>query len=249
MLKWTRREILMGRVKARMEPERFAERMLEAENLTDELEDGEAQRLLDWGLAELGRVLRDVQDAQLASERASTLMSVMRKINRLVGGMAGKDAAELAEELATLIELHASADPHASAPDPQSIQQAAARLAELNVRDALELVFQLNAPAAAKPAAPNPLAAQAAASTGVAAQPAPAASNETLAQPEPQPAASDETSPTPAAQPEPEAGSDATAMQPEPQPAAPEETLAAQPEAEQSPSPAPDDFDPDPSQE
>ena len=125
-----------------MEPERFVERMLEIENLTDELEDAEAQLLLDWGLAALGPLLADIQDEETAGEKANALMAVMRKINRLVGGMAGKDGEKLAEELSSLDAAFAVVYPDTALHSVEDVTHSAASLAELDSRGALEFILQ-----------------------------------------------------------------------------------------------------------
>ena len=129
-----------------MKPERFVERMLEIENLTDALEDAEAQLLLDWGLAQLGPLLTDIQDVEAAGEKANELMAVMRKINRLVGGMAGKDREELAEELRALDALFFKLYPAGAIPGVDDVALSTASLAELNTRAALEFILQRQLP-------------------------------------------------------------------------------------------------------
>lgn len=125
-----------------MEPERFAERMLEIENLTDELEDAEAQRLLDWGLAELGPLVGEIQDAEAAGEKANALMAVMRKINRLVGRLADKTPEDLIEDINSLDELYAAVFPSIILPSADEVALTAASLVEMTAPAALELIFQ-----------------------------------------------------------------------------------------------------------
>ena len=135
-----------------MEAERFVERILETENLTDELEDADAQCLLDWGLAELPPLLGSIQDAETAGEKANALMAVMRKINRLVGRMSARSQAELAEELGVLEYLFSNIHPGISLASEDELAQTAASLAELTPRAALELIFQRHA----RPQSPPP---------------------------------------------------------------------------------------------
>ncbi len=92
-----------------MDKERFKERILETENLTDELEDADANWLLDWGTARLDTVLRGVKDEETAGNRVNALMAVMRKINRITGSYAGQSPEALAEDLAALRDLFAAA--------------------------------------------------------------------------------------------------------------------------------------------
>jgi hypothetical protein len=92
-----------------MDKERFTERILETENLTDELDDADANQLLDWGIARLDTVLQGVKDEETAGNRVNSLMAVMRKINRITGSYARQSPQALAEDLATLRDLFAAA--------------------------------------------------------------------------------------------------------------------------------------------
>ncbi len=132
-----------------MDPERFAERMLEIENLTDELEDAEAQLLLDWGIAELGPLLADVQDSEAAGEKANGLIGLMRKINRLVGRMTGKAPDQLAEELTALDEVWRAIYPGAAPSSASQAAQSPASFSALDTRSALQLLLKRPTPSAA----------------------------------------------------------------------------------------------------
>jgi hypothetical protein len=99
-----------------MDTERFVERILETENLTDELEDADANWLLDWGIGRLDRVLRGAEDVETAGTRVNALMAVMRKINRIMGSYADKSPQRLAEDLADLHGLFNAAFGPADAP-------------------------------------------------------------------------------------------------------------------------------------
>ncbi len=66
-----------------MEIQPFIDRMLEVENLTDNLEDKDAKRLLDWGIHWLPKALEGQVDADAAGDKANQLMGLLRKLNRL----------------------------------------------------------------------------------------------------------------------------------------------------------------------
>lgn len=90
-------------------------RMLESENLTDELQDADAQWLLDWGINRLDQVLQGVLREDEANERVTALMGVLRKINRMVGARSSKDPEALAADCMALAALFAQAfdfEPH-----------------------------------------------------------------------------------------------------------------------------------------
>ncbi len=91
-----------------MNKERFKERILETENLTDELEDDDANWLIDWGIARLDTVLQGAADEETAGNRVNALMAVMRKINRIAGSYARQSPQDLAGELAALRDLFAA---------------------------------------------------------------------------------------------------------------------------------------------
>jgi hypothetical protein len=124
-----------------MDTQRFVDRMLETENLTDELEDADAQRLLDWGFARLESLLDGIEDPEAAGEKVNALMALMRKLNRLAGGAAGGDPQMLAGELARLDELSRALYPDAGPRDPQTCQQAALELSALEPGPALDYLL------------------------------------------------------------------------------------------------------------
>ncbi len=92
-----------------MDKERFTERILETENLTDELEDTDANWLLDWGITRLDLVLKGAKDDETAGSRVNALMAVMRKINRITGSYSGQSPQMLAGDLSALHDLFVAA--------------------------------------------------------------------------------------------------------------------------------------------
>lgn len=127
-----------------MDKERFTERILETENLTDELEDADANWLLDWGVNKLDTVLQNSPDDETSGSRVNALMAVMRKINRIVGGYADKSPASLAEDLSSLRDLFATAFETAGVPvlekTPTENDAAAKSLSALTPRQVLEFL-------------------------------------------------------------------------------------------------------------
>ena len=124
-----------------MDTQRFIERMLETENLTDELEDAEAQRLLDWGIARLEPLLQGIEDVETAGDKVNALMALMRKLNRLAGSASGGDPQGLAGELARLDELARALYPDAAPLDPLACEQAALKLSTLEPGPALDYLL------------------------------------------------------------------------------------------------------------
>jgi hypothetical protein len=113
------------------------DRMLESENLTDNLRDQEAQWLLDWGITELRRLASEVEDDQNLSERASALMKLMRGLNRLVGGLPDVEQAEMVRLLESRFAAYGTSRPV----EQGAIDEAVTALAVLTPRRALEFLI------------------------------------------------------------------------------------------------------------
>lgn len=121
-----------------MEKERFVERMLETENLTDELEDADARWLLEWGTGQIDRVLEGIYEDEAAGSKVNALMAVVRKINRMVGSREKRASQDLAADLMTLTGLFEAAFGAARPVTPADCMAAAVQLAALPARQALE---------------------------------------------------------------------------------------------------------------
>jgi hypothetical protein len=123
-----------------MDKERFVERMLETENLTDELEDSDANWLLDWGTGQLDQVLQGIVDEEAAGNRVNALMAVMRKINRMTGSRQRRPAVDLSADLLALTGLFSDAFGTARQASQEERSAAATRLATLPTHAALDLL-------------------------------------------------------------------------------------------------------------
>jgi len=123
-----------------MGKEIYVERLLETENLTDELEDQDANWLLEWGIARLDRVLQGSVDEEAAGNRVNALMAVMRKINRIAGSRADRSPEDLKADLIALNGLFEAAFGSAQLVSPGELEAAAASLPGLSTRQALELL-------------------------------------------------------------------------------------------------------------
>ena len=119
----------------------LTDRILEAENLTDELEDDAATPLLKWGTGQVGRLVRNVEDEELAGGRINALMAVMRQINRLVGrGPNSPD--ELTAGLGQLIELYARAFGASRSATAAELEAAAGVLAQSSRPQAVGFILE-----------------------------------------------------------------------------------------------------------
>jgi hypothetical protein len=128
-----------------------AEQILDDESLTGELQDQEAQVLLDWGIAQSRRLCEqtlEMDDAE-AEEYLSTVLPnlrfAIRRTNKLLGSMARIDAGMIADGLTGIFESCALIPGLSSAP-PDDLANLAGTLAELLPADALTRILSLLTP-------------------------------------------------------------------------------------------------------
>lgn len=87
-----------------------AERLLDNSSLREALDDEQAQRLLDWGLAHVSHAVAQVahlpdEEAEAILDEVTTAVSrVMKEVNRLVDGAAVMDDAEAQQRWQQLID-------------------------------------------------------------------------------------------------------------------------------------------------
>jgi hypothetical protein len=62
----------------------FVDRLLESENLTDNLEDEAANTLIKWGIGQIDHLIAG-KDDETAGTKVNQLMSLMRAVNSLAG--------------------------------------------------------------------------------------------------------------------------------------------------------------------
>jgi hypothetical protein len=111
-----------------MDKQLFVDRILETENLTDELEDAEANWLINWGISQLDSLLVAVSDEEQAGEKVNALMATMRKLNRFAGRRQDKDIDDLAAELAGISGLFANTFDLDQEPTEEACQLAARQI-------------------------------------------------------------------------------------------------------------------------
>jgi hypothetical protein len=80
-----------------MDHQIFIDRLLETENLTDDLEDPEADHLLNWGVSQLDTLLAGIEDEEAAHDKVHHLMKFMRGINYIVANLPVVSPGALAE--------------------------------------------------------------------------------------------------------------------------------------------------------
>jgi hypothetical protein len=62
----------------------FIDRLLESENLTDNLDDEAANTLIKWGINQIDHLVKD-KDDEAAGTKVNQLMSLMRAVNSIAG--------------------------------------------------------------------------------------------------------------------------------------------------------------------
>jgi len=79
------------------------DRMLETENLTDNLEDEDAKVLIKWGVEQVDTLIDGIDDEEKAGGKTNDLMQLMREINKI----AGNPSTASEEKLSRLIDSYA----------------------------------------------------------------------------------------------------------------------------------------------
>lgn len=68
-----------------MDRQILIDRLLESENLTDNLEDDDANALIKWGIAQVDPLVKGIRNEESAGVKINHLMSLMRQINVIAG--------------------------------------------------------------------------------------------------------------------------------------------------------------------
>lgn len=92
-----------------MDRQTAIDRITETENLTDGLEDDDANWLLDWGIARVDGLLAGVTDEDAAGEKLNELMAVMRALNQIAADRTAKPPDALAADIRTFLERYQQA--------------------------------------------------------------------------------------------------------------------------------------------
>ncbi len=92
-----------------MDQQIAVDRILETENLTANLEDPDANWLLNWGISHVPRLIGHIEDDEAAGAKVNELMAVMRKLNQIAGESAEKPTEELDKDIKELAALYRKA--------------------------------------------------------------------------------------------------------------------------------------------
>ena len=121
-----------------IDPQLFIDRMLEVENLTDSLEDDDADYLINWGVAQLRENVTKSEDIDFAGEYTNDLMGFMRSLNRIMGdpdSVTTDDLVQLAERRQKVFGPERELAPN-------EFQEAAAHLTGLTPQQAMDFLLQ-----------------------------------------------------------------------------------------------------------
>jgi hypothetical protein len=87
-----------------MDRQTAIDRITETENLTDGLEDDDANWLLDWGIAHVDGLVTGIKDEDAAGKKLNQLMAVMRSLNQIAADRAAKPSDALAADIRAFLE-------------------------------------------------------------------------------------------------------------------------------------------------
>jgi hypothetical protein len=123
-----------------------AEQLLDDEGLTDEMQDAEAQTLLDWGIAFSRRLsehtlnMDDARAEEYLSAALPNLRRVIRRTNKLIGSLPQADTEMLVSSLTGIFESAAKV-PELAADPPSDPAALVGTLAQLPPADALAQIL------------------------------------------------------------------------------------------------------------
>ena len=123
-----------------VDPQTFIDRMLEVENLTDALEDEDADYLLNWGVAQLKGRLGSIEDSEAAGEYTNDLMGFMRALNQIAGDLENVQT----DKLVQLSERRQKALGPGQELAADAYDETVARLTTMRPREAIEFLLQNN---------------------------------------------------------------------------------------------------------
>ena len=115
----------------------FIDRMLETENLTDCLEDEDADYLINWGIARLREIVGNIEDIPLAGEATNDLMRFMRLLNQIAGHLNNIQQ----DNLVLLAEYHQKASGPGRDLKPGDYLEAVSRLEAMTPRQAIDYLL------------------------------------------------------------------------------------------------------------
>ena len=113
------------------------DRLLESENLTDNLEDDDANTLINWGVAQIKPLVKGITDEDAAGEKVNHLMDLMRQVNSIVGNLSTVSE----EKIQTLLEQFTQTfdkDHHVSAEERKAVAE---KLSQMQAGEAVKYLL------------------------------------------------------------------------------------------------------------
>ena len=129
-----------------MDRQAAIDRITETENLTDNLEDDDANWLIDWGVNKATEVTASIADKEMAGGKLNAVMAVMRKLNQIVGSHSAKDPDALSDDVRVLAMMYANAFGSARHLDATALKRAAKSIAPQSPREVMQYLLNLVAP-------------------------------------------------------------------------------------------------------
>jgi len=128
-----------------MDEQKAIERITETENLTDGLEDPDANWLLNWGIGHVRNLIQGVKSDDAAGDRVHALMDVMRKLNQIVADRAAKTPQALADDIKTFVSLYKAAFGKARKPKADDYKRTAEAICDKSPQEAMQVLISLAA--------------------------------------------------------------------------------------------------------
>ena len=125
-----------------IDPQIFIDRMLEVENLTDNLVDEDAEYLINWGVARLKERLGKIDELPSAGKFTNDLMGFMRLLNQIAGNLETLQPDDLVE----LGERSKKAFGPSRELAAEDYRKAAGQLKTMKPRQAIDSLIQLLIP-------------------------------------------------------------------------------------------------------
>lgn len=124
------------------------ERISENENLTDGLDDDDADWLLQWGASRVGALIAGVTDDEVAGEKVNQLMAVMRSLNAIAADRASESPEHLRERIQALRDQFSASFGSAVSHSEEETARLSGALPAMTAREAMQRLLDFFAPPA-----------------------------------------------------------------------------------------------------
>ncbi len=126
-----------------MDKQDAIDRILETENLTDNLQDDDAEWLIQWGIGHLDTLIAAAEGDDQARDKVDHLMAAMRTINQIVADRAVKSPEQLAHDIHTFLLHYARTFGESKTIQRSAEKRASSALAPLSPREAMLYLIRL----------------------------------------------------------------------------------------------------------